>query len=258
MNATAITKRDSMIDLLREVGGYDPETEANDLLNLDDSHDIDRYLERRINNHEPIAYITNHCRFGGIDLYIDKRCLIPRPETEALLQVAIEEIQLEAVVADVGTGSGAVALALKAKRPDLDVYGLDISKDALDVASINSTALESRIEWKDADLLSGVRQEFNAVLANMPYLPTTKRDTYAPEMVDFEPQVALWGGADGYDLIRRLLAEAAARYLVEFIGLEVGQGQAPDVMELVRAAGFPIVFGTTDSKGDVRAVVGKR
>jgi release factor glutamine methyltransferase len=246
-------------ELIRDIGGYDPITEAKDLLNKAESDEqFSEYLDRRINNHEPVAYITNHARFGGIDLYIDPRVLIPRSETEALLQVAIDEVPHLGNVADIGTGCGAIALALKNERPDINVVGLDISKDALDVASINSTALGLEVEWRDADLLEGVKEDFGSVLANMPYLPTAKRDTYAPEMVDFEPQVALWGGSDGYDLIRRLLAQAQARPVVKLVALEIGLGQEDDVCELVRSTGFPTVFCTKDKRGDTRCVVGKR
>lgn len=245
--------------LITDIGGYDPPTEAEDLLTASITPEMfDQFLQRRINDHEPVAYITNHAKFRGLNLFIDRRVLIPRKETEPLVEIAVDELPMGARVIDVGTGSGAVALAVKNERPDLKVTGVDISKDALDVASINSIALEIDIDWHDADLLEGVKGEFDCVLANMPYLPTSKKDSYAPEMTRHEPQVALWGGEDGYLLIRRLLALASARKGVKCLALEIGLGQELDVVELVRAAGFPIVFCTKDTKGDTRAVVGKR
>lgn len=250
---------DEAANLIEDIGGYDPYTEAKDLLDKASSdNEFNELLERRVNKHEPVAYMTNHSKFRGLDLYIDRRTLIPRTETEPLVEVAVDELPLGAHVIDVGTGCGAVALAVKNERSDLKVMGSDISKDALDVASINSVALELDVEWQDADLIEGIKGEFDAVLANMPYLPTTKRDFYEPEMTEFEPGVALWGGSDGFDLIRRLLALTAARKSVKLIALECGRGQHDDISELVRKAGFPVVFCTTDKRNDIRCIVGKR
>lgn len=251
--------------LINEINGHDPVAEAQELYNYalnENEHefndDLFRELLQERMNHTPTAYITNHCKFRGLDLFIDERVLVPRTETEPLVQIAVDEIPLEGRVIDVGTGSGSVALAVKNERPDLFVMGTDISKDAVDVASINSTALDLNVTWDQADLIEGVKGEFDAVLANMPYLPTVKRDSYEPEMVDHEPQIALWGGLDGFELIRRLLSLTSARKGVRLIALEVGRGQQDDVCELVREAGFPVVFCTTDSRNEIRAVIGKR
>lgn len=261
MNAESINYTvEDAIRLIEDIGGYDPKTEAEDLYKMaqNDSSLFDEFLERRINHHEPVAYITNHAKFRNLDLYIDKRVLIPRSETEPLVEVAIQELPQKAKVVDVGTGSGAVALATKNERRDLKVVGVDISKDALDVASINSIALKINVDWYAADLLDGVKGEFDCVLANLPYLPTAKKDNYAPEMTEHEPQVALWGGSDGFDLTRRLLAQIQPRKQVKMVALELGLEQEYDVTALIRAAGFPVVFCTTDARGDIRCAVGKR
>jgi len=244
--------------LIESINGHAPINEAQDLYDhSDDALEFEDYINRRM-NHEPTAYITNHCRFRNLDLYIDERVLVPRTETEPLVEIAVEELPKGASVIDVGTGSGEVALAVKNERHDLIVAGSDISTDALDVAAINSDRLGIKIDLFKADLLDGVKKEFNAVLANLPYLPITKRDQYEPEMVEHEPQVALWGGEDGYDLIRRLLQHTQTRKGIQFIALEIGLDQEADVCDLVRAAGFPTVFCTTDKRGDIRAVIGKR
>src|ERR1019366_1445713 len=207
---------DDAVRLITDIGGYDPSTEAEDLLvKSEDDTQFNELLERRINKHEPVAYITNHCRFRNLDLYVDRRTLIPRSETEPLVQIAVEELPSEARVIDVGTGCGSVALAVKKERPDLKVTGVDISKDALDVASINAVALDLDVDWRYADLLEGVKGEFDCVLANLPYLPTTKRSSYEPEMTEYEPEVALWGGPDGFELTRRLLALVQPRKSVQ-------------------------------------------
>jgi release factor glutamine methyltransferase len=243
--------------LIRNIGGYNPDQEAQEILDISENdYEFDHLLNLRINEHVPTAYLTKHCKFRNLDLYIDERVLVPRTETEPLVEIAVEQACMN--VADVGTGSGAIALAIKNERPDLEVTGFDISKDALDVASINSASLELSVEWKHADLLEGVKDEFDCVLANLPYLPTTKKDQYEPEMVEHEPQVALWGGEDGFALTRRLLALVKPRKGIHLLGLEVGLGQERDVIQMVREADFPTVFCTTDSRNDIRAVVGKR
>jgi len=245
--------------LIADVNGFDPIAEAEELLaKTNNSSEFNVLLTRRVNQHEPVAYITKHAKFRGLDLYIDERVLIPRTETEPLVEIAVSECPSEVSLVDVGAGSGAVSLAVKNERHDLSILGVDISKDALDVASINSVNLELDVDWKDADLLEGVKGDFYCVLANLPYLPTTKRDSYAPEMVEHEPQVALWGGSDGFDLTRRLLAQVQPRKSVRLIALEVGIGQELDVTELIRSSGFPTVFCVTDKKNDIRAAIGKR
>lgn len=256
---TGSVTKDSTIRTIEELKGHNPRQEADDIWDYANSSGKTVYelLNRRL-NHEPTAYITNYCKFRNLNLYIDERVLVPRMETEPLVEIAIEDLPKGSSVIDVGTGSGEVALAVKNERPDLIVAGSDISADALDVAAINSDRLGIKIDLFKADLLEGVKKEFNAVLANLPYLPTTKRDSYEPEMVEHEPQVALWGGEDGYDLIRRLLQHTQARKGVDFIALEVGLGQHEDVCELVRSSGFPTVFCTTDKKNNIRCVVGKR
>lgn len=244
--------------LIMDIGGEFPNYESREL--FDFANNIESNFSDLVNrrlNHEPVAYIIGKSTFRGLDLAIDERVLIPRKETEPLVEEAIRLSPGSSVI-DVGTGSGAIALAIKNERPDLEVLGTDISKDALDVASINSTALGIDVDWRHADLLKGIRPEFDAVLANMPYLPTTKADAYAPEMTEHEPQVALWGGNDGFDLIRRLLSEVSSRNQVHTVALECGLGQEMDIHDLVRAAGFSTVYMTKDSKENIRAVVGKR
>lgn len=243
--------------LIKGVGGHAPEAEANELYKFSSLEErlFDNLVQRRL-EHEPTAYITKHSKFRDLNLYIDERVLVPRSETEPLVEIAVENAM--ASVLDVGTGSGAVALAVKNERPDLEVLGVDISKDALDIASINSATLDLDVDWHEHDLIEGVEDEYECVLANLPYLPTTKKDSYEPEMVEHEPQVALWGGTDGFDLTRRLLTLAGPRKGVHLIALELGLGQESVVTELVRAAGFKTVFCVADAKGDIRACVGKR
>jgi release factor glutamine methyltransferase len=209
-------------------------------------------LTRRVKR-EPIAYITGYRDFRNLTLAIDPRVLIPRPETELLVEVGLG-LPSGARVADVGTGSGAVALALKHERPDLHVIGVDVSEGALSVARMNASRLRLDVEWWLGNLLEDVRCD--AVLANLPYVEATA--TLPPDVVDYEPKVALFSGVDGLDLIRLLAAQAGARPEVALLALEIGEGQAPTVTGLVAGAGFTEVEALKDLAGIERVVVGRR
>jgi len=216
-------------------------------------------VRRRAFEREPVAYITGRRGFRRIELAVDRRALIPRPETELLVEVGLT-LPGGARVLDVGTGSGAVALALADERPDLAVAGSDVSDDALALARANGERLGLAVRWLRADLLQGVDEDFDAVLSNPPYVAERERATLAPEILRHEPARALFAGEDGLDAIRELLAQLAAppRRGVRLVALEVGAGQAEAVAELVRAAGFPATRVQRDLAGIERVVVGER
>lgn len=202
---------------------------------------------------EPVAYILGRREFRRISLAVDGRVLIPRPETELLVQVGLS-LGPGARVVDVGTGCGAVALALKDERPDLEVSGVDSSPDALAVARANSRRLGIEVRFAEADLLDS--GQYDAVLANLPYVADGCSEL-APEITRYEPRSALFGGADGLDVLRRLVALAAApRRRPSLIALEVGPEQARTVCSLLREAGFPAVEVLVDLAGRERVVVG--
>jgi release factor glutamine methyltransferase len=181
--------------------------------------------------------------------------LVPRPETELLVEAALG-LPRGARVVDVGTGSGAVALALKDERPDLDVLGTDVSDDALAVARANAQRLGLDVALVRADLLDGVGP-VDAVLSNPPYVAEAERATLPLEIARHEPALALFAGPDGLDVVRRLVAQAGAS-AAALLALEVGQGQAPAVVALVRAAGFGAVDTLRDLAGIERVVVARR
>jgi release factor glutamine methyltransferase len=199
---------------------------------------------------EPVAYILGRKAFRRIAVAVDRRVLIPRPETELLVEVALS-LDRGARVADVGTGSGAVALALKDERPDLSLVGVDISDDALAVARSNAAELGLDVEFFNADLLDGVPGPFDAVLSNLPYV--AEGSGLPPEIELYEPTLALFGGPDGMDLVRRLLPMVSA---VPLVVLEVGLAEA--VADLVSKAGFSSVEILKDLAGLDRVVVGRR
>jgi release factor glutamine methyltransferase len=199
---------------------------------------------------EPVAYIVGRKAFRRISLSVDRRVLIPRPETELLVEIALS-LDRGARVADVGTGSGAVALALKEERPDLSVVGVDLSPDALAVARSNAAALGLDVEFVQADLLEGVPGPFDAVLSNLPYV--AEGSALPPEIELYEPGLALFGGPDGMDPVRRLLPMVED---VRLLALEVGLAEA--VASLVAGAGFSSVEILDDLAGHERVVVGRR
>jgi release factor glutamine methyltransferase len=201
---------------------------------------------------EPVAYILGRKEFRTITVAVDGRVLVPRPETELLVEAALS-LPAGARVADVGTGSGAVALALKSERPDLSVTGADVSADALAVARANARELGLDVELLQADLLDGVEPAFDAVLANLPYIASGAE--LAPEIARYEPPGALFAGPDGLDLIRRLTGMVDG---VPLVALEVGFDQAPAVEDLLRGAGFSTIEVLRDLAGHERVVIGSR
>jgi release factor glutamine methyltransferase len=214
-------------------------------------------VRRRAVLREPVAYIVGEKGFRRLQIAVDPRALIPRPETELLLEAALG-LGAGLRVLDLGTGSGAVALALKDERPDLQVAGSDASEDALALARANGERLGLGVRWLHSDLLAAIPDEFDAVLANLPYVADGERAQLAPEIVRHEPPGALFSGPDGLDAIRALLAQLAGRRRVGFVALEHGAGQAEEVAVLVRAAGFALVRGERDLAGIERVIVGER
>jgi release factor glutamine methyltransferase len=210
-------------------------------------------VRRRSVAREPVAYITGVKGFRRLDLHVDGRVLIPRPETETLVEAALD-LPGGARVADVGTGSGAVALALKDERPDLEVVATDTSPGALAVARANAERLGLDVELVEGDLLDGAGR-VDAVVSNPPYVEDGA--PLVPEISRHEPPGALFAGADGLVVIRRLVEQVAASD-ARFVALEVGMGQAAAVADVLRAAGFAEIDVRPDLAGIERVVVGRR
>ncbi len=212
------------------------------------------FVRRRAFEREPVAYILGRRGFRRLELAVDRRVLVPRPETEHVVEAALD-LPRAARVVDVGTGSGALALALKDERPDLELFATDVDESALAVARGNADRLGLDVAFVHADLLDGVGGRADAVVSNPPYVTDTQWEALAPEIVRHEPRAALRGGADGLDVIRRLVSAAAD---VPFVALEVGAGQAHTVAALMVRAGLHRTEVIPDLAGVERVVVGRR
>lgn len=212
-------------------------------------------MVRRRLRREPVAYILGRRGFRHLEFAVDRRVLIPRPETELLVELALE---LEPrTVLDVGTGSGAVALAVADELPECAVTATDTSPAALEVARANAArlGLDGRVELVEA-MLPTAPGEFDLVLANLPYVGESEWRSLEPEVTEWEPREALLAGPDGLDVLRSAIPAAAG--LAPVMALEVGERQAPAVSELLLAAGFGAVETRPDLAGISRVAVGRR
>ncbi len=214
-------------------------------------------VRRRAVGREPVAYITGSRGFRNLQISVDARALIPRPESELLVESALG-LPEGARVLDLCTGSGAVALALKDERPDLHVQGSDISGAALALARENALRLGLDVGWVQADLLDGIPDDFDAVLANPPYVADSERPDLAPEILRHEPAQALFAGPDGMSVIAPLISQLAGRLRPRLIAIELGAGQGERACELARTAGLGGVRLLRDLAGIERVLVAER
>jgi release factor glutamine methyltransferase len=222
-------------------------------------------VERRLGG-EPVAYILGRKEFWSLDLVVSDAVLVPRPDTETLVDHALAFLRelpgdgRPRRVVDVGTGSGAIALALKRERPEDEVVAVDVSPAALAVARDNALRLGLEVTFVEGDLLAPLVGEprFDLVVSNPPYIASADIAGLAPE-VRAEPRLALDGGADGLAVVRRLAATAAA-VLAPGGGLamEIGAGQAEAVVAILREHGFAGVGTRADLAGIQRVVFGQR
>jgi len=225
-------------------------------------HELSQALTRRQEG-EPIQYITGEAEFFGLTFKVSPGVLIPRPETEHLVE---EVLRLAAGIeglriADIGTGSGAIAVALAHSLPAAKVWATDISPEALKIARRNAArnGVEERITFAEGDLFASLDgQRFNIIASNPPYVPLTDLASLSTEVRDFEPHAALFGGDDGLDIYRRLIPEAKA--LVSpggWLVMEIGYGQQQAVEAQLEANGYSEIHFIPDYQGIPRVAVGK-
>jgi release factor glutamine methyltransferase len=224
-----------------------------------------RSLVARRCDREPLQYLRGQQEFFGLRLVVGPKVLIPRPETEHLVERLIERLRdvPSPRIADVGTGSGCIAIAAAREIPGSRVTAGDVSAEALETARANARELgvEDRIRFVQGSLGEPLRQDapFHAIAANLPYVTSGEWEGLQPEVRDFEPKLALVGGDDGLDLVRELVAQAPALLSPGgWIVLEVGHEQGAATADLLRAAGFVEVALHADLAGVERIVEGRK
>src|SRR6266446_3074556 len=203
-------------------------------------------IERREHG-EPVAYLTGHKEFYGLDFFVDPRVLIPRPETELLVETALDITQSmlgngrAPMIADIGTGCGAIPIALAVQEPRLPyVYASDISAEALDVAHLNAQRhhVEQRLRLLQGDLLAPLPEPIDILTANLPYVGTDEMDLLAPDVRAYEPHLALFNSPQGLDLLYRLLTEAKQSDILvrgAVVLLEIGYQQREPLTRFIHA-----------------------
>ena len=214
-----------------------------EVLNAEEAASYVALIERRLAG-EPIQYITGETEFYGLPFHVTSEVLIPRPETEHLVEKALElAVRFQAPrIVDVGAGSGAIAISLAWKLPRAAITAIDLSSPALAIASQNAArnGVSGRIRFLRGDLLGTVNEEqFEIVVSNPPYVPTSDRASLAVEVREYEPALALFAGGDGLDIFRRLIPGAFAVLTYGgFLALEIGFGQEHAIARLLMDAGF--------------------
>ena len=215
-------------------------THADELLEPEQSETFQKLLNRRANG-EPLQYLTGHQEFFGLDFEVSPDVLIPRPETELLVETALNLVNTkDALFCDVGTGSGCITISLLNRWPAWRALALDISAGALTVAQRNASyhGVADRVEFLVSDCFEAIndthRSTFDLIVSNPPYVETSNRDSLQREVRDFEPHSALFAGADGLAVIRRLLIEAGSFLKTDgFFLFEIGFNQAVAVESLI-------------------------
>jgi release factor glutamine methyltransferase len=214
---------------------------------------------------EPLAYITGQKEFWNLTLLVTPTVLVPRPETELLVEIALQlfparETRFSA--ADAGTGSGCIAVALAKERPGAVVLATDIAAGALAVARLNAArhGVSQRIEFLETDLLKGAPDPFDLIVSNPPYVPSVQGPSLQPEVRDYEPAIALFAGDDGLEAIRRLIPESVLRLNPGgVLAFEFGFGQEQAIEQLVGAApGLRLAEIRKDLRGIPRAAIATR
>lgn len=230
--------------------------------NLDDL--LDPLIARRAAR-EPVAYITGHREFWGLDFEVTPEVLIPRPETELIIEEALAfaaEVRRPRRIVDVGTGSGCIAIALAHEFTSASVIATDLSAAALEVARRNAARLDvgDRVTFLEADLLDGVQSAADLIVSNPPYVPAGGAASLQPEVGRYEPATALFGGDDdGLDTVRRLFA-TAFRHLADDgrLVVEFGFGQEASLGDAARDAGWQVTRVRDDLQGIPRVAVLRR
>jgi release factor glutamine methyltransferase len=218
---------------------------------------LDSLVERRLNR-EPLAYIVGKREFYGREFLVTRDVLVPRPESELLVELALRETRSPgAIVADIGTGSGCLAVSIAlAREDDGPTIATDVSTPALAIARANDAAQAAGVQFIRADLAFAIGH-IDVLVANLPYVPTATIEALEPEVRDWEPRAALDGGPDGLDAIRLLVADCGMRLRPSFIALECDPVQAPAIALALQCSGASDVVVHRDLAGRDRVVTGR-
>jgi release factor glutamine methyltransferase len=215
-------------------------------------------VERRATG-EPIQYITGEAEFYGLPFLVTPDVLITRPETEHLVEkvIALAHQFRKPRIVDIGTGSGAIAIALASHLPHAAITAIDLSTSALAIAQKNAKHNGVAIRFLQGELLDPVAgEEFEIIVSNPPYVPTTDRDSLSVEVRDHEPALALFAGADGLDIYRRLIPQAFTGLVPGgYLALEIGYGQSQSIEALLAASGFKQIEFVPDLQSIPRVAV---
>lgn len=246
------------------------------LLSPEQEETIAQHL-RRLQQHEPVQYVLNTAWFFGMELYVDRNVLIPRPETEELVDWIVNDVKAAGLdvfergpmqadvtsclkILDVGTGSGCIALALKKAMPKAEVWGCDVSEEALNVARRNGAALDIRVDFQGLNFLNEAQQTFlptvDIIVSNPPYVPLSDKESMQPNVLNFEPHTALFVPNDDALLFYKAIAQFAKKRLYRngAIYLEIHEELGAAVAGLFEQEGYPQVELKKDMQGKNRMV----
>jgi release factor glutamine methyltransferase len=242
-------------------------TAAHRLLTPDDSVRLEEFAQRRLKG-EPVARILGHKEFWGLPLTLSRETLVPRPDTETVVELALEMLRADGAlsrilrIADLGTGSGAILLALLSELPNAQGFGTDISQAALQTAATNAAnaGLANRATFVTCDYASGLSGLFDLIVSNPPYIRSADIADLAVEVRQYDPLAALDGGADGLSAYRALIPEAACLLAPgAALVVEAGEGQSGQIEVLMVAGGLtPTGTPKADLAGIQRAVAGRK
>ncbi len=214
-----------------------------------------REVVRRRGQGEPLQHLLGTVEFCGITFVCDQRAIVPRPETEELVELLESRIEnRESRIVDIGTGSGVIALTLAAKFPETKVYALDVSEDALALARSNAErlGLTERVHFFKSDLLQNISERFDLIVANLPYISVQDRQSLSSEVL-YDPTIALFGGTRGDELIRDLIEQAPPHLQPNgLVALEIGMGQSEPLREFLAQKNFHDIESKKDYSGTPR------
>lgn len=224
---------------------------------------IRQYIVRRGKYREPLQYIVKEWEFYGYPIKVDGRVLIPRQDTEILVEQCIYLMKEKEnpKILDIGTGSGAISIALAKELPESEVLGLDVSDDALKMAVINRELNNvSNLKFLKSDVFQHVREKnYDLIVSNPPYIPVEEYNELIPEVKEYEPRMALTDGGDGYYFYKKI-SEESVNYLKNggYLAFEVGYNQGETVSQLMEKNGFQIIGRVADYGGIERVIIGRK